>query len=173
MEPKVEIIEKEIGDVAEIEENTYVWKMPSVMSRNFESLADYTDAKCGKGGELSPYARYVGFDWEEELSKGIIANLIGMFFRKWHFFTGVQTAERVNEKGAIKANRIEKRRYLKAVHYGPYQKVGSTYQKMFDWAKEQNIVLGDESIEFYRNDPGEVEKEKIETMVLIPVVKTI
>jgi hypothetical protein len=170
MDTGIEIIEKELGDVAEIEENIYVWQMPSVMSKNFEILAKYADIKCDAESGLSPYARYVGFDWEKELSKGMIANIADMFIKRWHFFTGVQTPLKPGSNGTIRSNRIGKRRYVKALHYGPYHKVGSTYQKMFDWSKERNIVLGNESIEFYLNDPSETEKEKIETMVLIPVV---
>ena len=167
----IELIEKEIGNVVEIEENTYVWQMPSVMSRNFERLADYADAGCSEESGFSPYARYVGFDWEQELSKGMIDNILSMFIKKWHYFTGFPTQQKLDDADAIKANRIEKRRYVKACHFGPYHKVGSTYRKMFEWAKKQKIVLGNESIEFYRNDPAEVEKEKIETMVLIPVIE--
>lgn len=167
----VEIIEKELGDVAEIEENSYVWQMPSVMSRNFEMLAKHAGSTCGDGKVFSPYARYVGLNWQQELSKGIIANIADMFIKKWHFFTGMQTSEKLEADETVRSYRIEKRRYLKALHYGPYHKVGSTYQRMFDWAKKHGVALDNESIEFYLNDPSETEKEKIETMVLIPLLE--
>ena len=173
MKSKIEIIEKELGDVIEIEENTFVWKMPSVMSRNFDGLYTYSKKGSDEESPFMPYARYVGFDWEKELSKGIIANLLGMFFTKWHFFTGLQTAESMSTSGTIRPGKIDSRRYLKALHYGPYHKVGDTYQEMLDYAKEDNIVLGNESIEFYLNDPREAGKERTETLVLIPVVESI
>jgi len=168
MDTHIELIEKDIGSVAEIEENTYTWRMPSVMSRNFSRLMQYAS-----GDEQMPYARYVGFDWKKELSKGFLANAISMLFRKWHFFTGVQTPEKREVHAHIRFRHIDKRRYVKAVHYGPYHKLGSTYQKMFDWSNEHNIVLDNESLEFYLNDPRVVGREKTETMVLIPVVETV
>ncbi len=171
MGSKIEIIEKELGDVIEIEENTYVWKMPSVMSRNFDGLYTYSKKWSDEESPFMPYARYIGFEWEKELSKGIIANLLGMFFTKWHFFTGLQTPKKLDKNGTIRASKIENRRYVKATHYGPYHQVSHTYRQIVDWANEHNLVLDNESIEFYLNDPREVGKDKTETMVLIPVVE--
>jgi len=163
MDSNIELIEKEIGLVAEIEENTYVWKMPSVMSKNFDRLT-----KLVSDAEM-PYARYVEFDWEKELEKGMIENLLGMFFKKWHFFTGIHTNTQIDNSSDLLSHRIEKRRYVKATHYGPYHQVSHTYRQIVDWANEHDLVLDNESIEFYLNDPREVGKERTETMVLIPV----
>lgn len=41
----IEIIEKEIGDVIEIEERVPVWKMPSVMSKDFNLILEYLKSK--------------------------------------------------------------------------------------------------------------------------------
>jgi effector-binding domain-containing protein len=167
MDSHIELIEKEIGHVVEIEENTFVWKMPSVMSKNFDRLTKFAS------DDEMPYARYVEFDWEEELSKGMLANIVAMFFKKWHFFTGIQTSTQVDESGDLLSHRIEQRRYVKATHYGPYHQVSNTYRHIVEWANEHDLVLDNESIEFYLNDPREVGKEKTETMVLIPVIKSI
>ena len=55
------------------------------------------------------------------------------------------------------------------MHIGPYQKVGETYKKMVKFAKENNLALENESIEYYLNDPSTVTKDKLETEVLIPI----
>ena len=164
MDTDIEIVEKEIGKVLEIEERAYVWQMPSVMSKNFTKLVEYTNTKCDESTQVSLYARYVGFDWEKELSKGILTNLICIFTNKWHFFTGITNTKSLDSNTDIKANIINKRKYIKTIHYGEYKNVSTTYKKMCDFAKEKAILIGDESFEFYLNDPKVVEKEKIEIM---------
>ena len=163
MDSDIALIEKEIGRVVEIEENTFIWKMPSVMAKNFGRLTPFAAA------DAMPYARYVEFDWEDELTKGILASLAAMFFKRWHFFTGIQTDAKIDESGDLQLQTIPRRRYVMATHYGPYHQVSHTYRQIVDWADEHNLVLDDESFEFYLNDPRVVGKENTETMVLIPV----
>lgn len=167
----IEIIEKEIGYVAEVEERTFVWKMPSVMQKNFALLCKYTNCITHKEEEISLYARYVDFNWQEQLSKGVLGTFVDILFNKWHYFTGTITNEKIINENSIQSNKIESRKYIKAIHYGEYRKVSDTYRKICDYAKEKNIKIENESFEFYLNDPSKVKKEDIKTMVLIPIVK--
>lgn len=165
----VEIIEKDIGYVIEIEENTYVWKMPKVMPKNFCRLSEYAGDNYNHDDNMVVYARYVGFDWEKEFSKSSISKVIDMLFKKWHFFTGIVTTEKIVNNNDIQAKRIEKKKYIKSVHIGPYKDVESTYRQIFEYSKEKNINLDDECLEFYLNDPIEVKESELETIVLIPI----
>jgi effector-binding domain-containing protein len=69
----------------------------------------------------------------------------------------------------MKYRQIQNKKYVKTIHFGPYQNVGSTNKKMFGWAKSLNLSFENESLEFYLNDPRDTKKESLETMVLIPV----
>jgi effector-binding domain-containing protein len=42
---------------------------------------------------------------------------------------------------------------------------------MYDWAKAQKLSLKNEAIECYLNDPHEVDKADIETLILIPLIQ--
>lgn len=166
---EIGIIEKEIGAVIEIEERVPVWKMPSVMGKDFNLILEYLKSK-GVDCKEAPYARYLDIDWDLEMKKGAFANFIGVFTKKWHFQAGIPTSKKIEGADNLVERQIRNKKYVKTIHCGPYQKVGVTYKKMYTWAKSQNLSLENESIEFYMNDPRDTKKESLETMVLIPVV---
>ena len=76
---------------------------------------------------------------------------------------------KLSDKEEFISRRFTKRNYLRAMHYGPYQKVSETYRKMWNYANENKLKLENESFEFYLNDPTTVKKENIETEVLIGI----
>ena len=168
MESEIKIIEREIGNVLEIEERVPVWKMPMAMSRDFTRLFEYVQKEGANPTEA--YARYQGIDWDAELSKGALANFISMFTKKWHFFVGVPTALALQSKDGMVAGFLKTQRYVQGMHIGPYRKVGESYERMMAWMKEQGLKAQNECIEFYLNDPSEVKQEELETLILIPVV---
>lgn len=167
MKSDIEIVEKEIGDVLEIEERVPVWKMPKVMSTDFTRLFSYAEKEGANPTEA--YARYQGIDWDAELAKGALANFIGMFTKKWHFFVGVPISRKLENGEGMVSSFLQKRRFVQSVHKGPYRKVGKTYERMMAWMNTQGLKAQNECIEFYRNDPREVKEEEIETLVLIPI----
>lgn len=166
---EIEVIEKEIGDVIEIEERVSMLKMPSVMGKDFTLILEYLKTKDVRCKE-APYARYLDIDWEVEMKKGMFANIISAFTKKWHFQIGMPTEKKIGGTDNMISKHIKTEKYIKTHHYGPYQKVGGTYKKMCAWAKTKNLTLDKESFEFYLNDPGETKKEDLKTMVLIPVI---
>jgi len=165
----MEIITKELGNVIEIEENLQVWKMPKKMGEDFKQLIEYLEENNLE--ITAPYARYIDLDWEEEASNVFFTKLSNFFVKKWHFKAGLVVSEKLNPKNPIKQDFIGKCKYLKKIHKGAYSKVGKTYKEMLLWAKSNNISLANESIEFYLNDPREVKKTELETMVLIRMKK--
>ncbi len=165
----IEIVEVEIGSVVEIEETIQMWKMPSVMGKDYGELFSYLKAEECECDE-APYARYVGIDIAAETSQGFFRMLIDLIFKKWHFFAGVPVLKKLEGQDRIKPAIIEKQKYIQTMHKGPYHKVGDTYKAIYKWSQEQNLELGDQSIEFYLNDPRETDKKDLETRVLVQVV---
>ena len=164
-----EIVEKEIGPVVEIEENVKVWQMPKTFGRYYEAINNYLlshDAKCS----AMPYARYVDMDWEIEVNRGTLGNLIAVLFKRWHFYAGLPSTKMLPSSGEFKAQEMKTQKYARALHKGPYKDVGPIYKALFEWARTQNVRLKNEAMEFYLNDPSEVKAEDIETEIYIPLI---
>jgi len=165
---KFEILEKEIGSVVEIEESVKVWQMPKAFGRDYEKINNYlvsNDAECSG----MPYARYVDMDWEKEVNRGLLANIIGMLFKKWHFFAGMPSSKMLQSSGEFQSQEIKSQKYARALHKGAYKDVGPTYKALYEWSLTQSVTLKNEAIEYYLNDPEEVETSDIETEIYIPI----
>lgn len=168
MDPKIEIVEKEFGNVIEIEQIVSMMKMPMTMGQDFTALSEYmkeTGAEC----TVAPYARYVDIDWEAESNAGFFKMFFSMFTKKWHFFSGMTFDKELTAKGSMVPGKMEKRKYVTATHYGPYQNVGKLYKAMYLWAKKEGLEVEPESMEFYMNDPSKVKKSELETILYIPL----
>jgi effector-binding domain-containing protein len=163
-----EVIEKAIGPVIEIEESVSMWRMPATFARDYKRITEYL---ASQGAECvgMPYARYLDMNWEVELNRGKFATFITMLIRKWHFFVGMPVSKVIPGKAELKSQVIPGQRFVRGVHRGPYQKCGVTYKALFDWAIAHSLLLKNEAIECYVNDPHEVDKADIETVILIPL----
>lgn len=171
MNDKIEIIDREVGNVVEIERTVSMMKMPKIMGQDYKAIFKYLgENDIEQSIKTMPYTRYLDIDWESQMKKSGFANFIEIFTKKWHFQDGVQSPTKLESSGEFVSSKFNKKKYLRAMHYGPYQKVSDTYRKMWNYAQEQNIKLAGESIEFYLNDPTTVTKDKIETEVLIEIV---
>ena len=168
MNTDFEIIEKEIGNVIEIEENEATWKLPSIMKKDYKKIFEYLKSQNTECSD-APYAHYLDVDWDAQINKSTFSNFLDIFTKKWHFWAGVPTSLKLDGEENLKSREIGKRRYAKAIHLGPYQKVGKTYENMYKWIKEQGLTEKNESFEFYLNDPRNTKKELLETLVLIPI----
>jgi effector-binding domain-containing protein len=163
-----EILEKEIGPVVEIEETVKVWQMPKTFGRDYEKINNYlisNEVECSG----MPYARYVDMDWEKEVNRGPLGNIIAVLFKRWHFFIGMPSSKMLDSSGEFHAQDMKSRKYARALHKGPYKDVGPTYKALYEWASAQDITLKNEAIECYLNDPAEVKPEDIETEIFIPL----
>lgn len=168
----MEVIERNIGNALEIEENVHMMKMPKVMGKDFMEIMDYMKEQNYEMDGV-PYSRYVDMDWEHETADKMLDKLIHfgeMFTKKWHFYCGMATPSEIAGNEHMMEKHYEMQRYLKAIHIGPYQEVGKVYTEMYKYMKENNMTPMPESIEFYMNDPREVKKTEIETMILVPVM---
>jgi len=168
MSDEFEVIEKAIGPVIEIEERVAVWRMPSTFGQDYKRIYDYLKSQNAECVDM-PYARYQDMDWEVELNRGKLATFFSLLTKKWHFYAGMPTSKELPGEGQLKSLVLTSQRYARAVHRGPYQKCGATYKALYDWAMSQGLSLKNEAIEFYVNDPHEVDKVDIETVILIPL----
>lgn len=168
MTNKFEVVEKAIGPVIEIEESVPVWRMPATFGRDYKHIARYLHANEAECVDM-PYARYQDMDWDVELGRGKLAAFLSLLFKRWHFYVGMPTSKCLPDKGILKSHELESRRYVRGVHRGPYQQCATTYKALHDWAIAQGLSLKNEAIECYVNDPKEVVKADIETVILIPL----
>ena len=165
---KFEIVEKSIGPAIEIEEKTQVWRMPATFGRDYKCIAEYLNSQNAVCVDM-PYARYLDMDWDVELNRGKLASLFSLLAKKWHFFVGMPSSKELTGKDALISIVHVNQRYVRGVHRGPYKECGETYKELVKWAKAQGVILKNEAIECYVNDPAEVEKADIETVILIPL----
>jgi effector-binding domain-containing protein len=97
--------------------------------------------------------------------------MVRMFTRKWHLLVGFPVAVPVAGADGLMGSVLPGGKYIRSVHRGPYQDVARTYREIVAWARAEEIRIGAESIEVYVNDPRQVKKEDIETIILIPVAE--
>lgn len=61
------------------------------------------------------------------------------------------------------------RRAIQVLHVGPYDTVTDSYEKLWTYAQEQDLVVEGTGIEVYLNDPRRTAVEKLKTIVRMPV----
>jgi effector-binding domain-containing protein len=162
------VVEKTIGPVIEIEECVSVWRMPATFTKDYQRISKYLASQEAECVDM-PYARYLEMDWEVELNRGKLASFFSLLTKKWHFFVGMPASKLVPGDAELKSQVLSSQRFVRGVHRGPYQKCGATYKALYEWARDQNLSLKNEAIECYVNDPREVDKADIETVILIPL----
>jgi len=168
MSDQFEVVEKAIGPVLEIEERVSMWRMPATFGRDYKRISDYLESQGAECDDM-PYARYLDMDWEVELHRGKLATFFSLLTKKWHFFAGMPTSILVPGEADLKSQVLPNQHFVRGVHRGPYKDCGGTYKALYDWAVTQGLSLKNEAMEFYVNDPNEVEEVDIETVILIPL----
>ena len=163
-----EIIEKEIGPVIEIEERVPVWRMPATFGRDYKCISDYIASQDAEVVGM-PYARYQKMDWDVEFNRNKLSTFFSLFTKKWHFFVGMPSSKALSGKDELQAKVLTQKFYVKGVHYGPYKECSATYKALYQWSQTKGLILQNEAIESYVNDPNEVDKSEIETLILIPI----
>jgi predicted transcriptional regulator YdeE len=168
----MEVVEKSLGNALEIEENVSMMKMSKAMGKDFMEIMNYMKDHEYQMGE-APYSRYVDINWEHQTSDNMLEKIINfgeMFTKKWHFYCGWASSDHIEGNDHMLTRHYDMQKYLKAVHVGSYQEVGKVYKEMYKYIKEHNMTPMPESIEFYMNDPSEVKKTELETMILVPIM---
>ena len=164
---KIELLEKELGPVLEIEHRATLFSMTRHMTSGFSALDRYMREQ-GSEPQNPPFARYPDIDWKRELARGPLA-MLRMFLKRWHFFTGFPCSRELPGAGEIRANHLDRRLYVVCLHVGPYKDVGRAYTAMYNFARERGLTIDNWCLEQYLNDPQESGQHKAETVCMIPV----
>ncbi|RPJ86375.1 MAG: hypothetical protein EHM18_06545 [Acidobacteria bacterium] len=85
-----------------------------------------------------------------------------------------RTAEEVRAKRGVDPSDVERITWdegkaVQLMHIGPYDKVGESYQKLDQYAREHGLTPKCPGHEIYISDPRRVAPEKIKTIVRLPV----
>ena len=78
-------------------------------------------------------------------------------------------AEQGPDGQGLAIRRIPEMTVATTVHKGPYDEVGSAYQRLMAWMAEQGCELVGPPMEAYLNDPSEVSPDEYLTEVMVPV----
>jgi effector-binding domain-containing protein len=168
MSDAISVVELQDQPVVAVEKHASTIAMPIMMGKTYGRLLRHIESK-GTRMEGMPYAMYKNVNWQEVTGiKGFWAKL-KIMFHKWEFDIGMPVAQAIEGEGDIVAKAIPGGKYLKATHFGPYQGVSQTYDKMMAYANENNLNIGKYAFEMYINDPRQVKKEEIETEVFIAI----
>ncbi len=154
--------------VLEIAVQIPLFKIPKVLGDCFPKIKQHIEsADADLAG--APYARYLEIDWDTVRKQGMLGQIWQLLTHKQKMRIGFPVASQTIGSDNIESTELAAGRYVKAVHTGPYHKVGETYKLIAEWAAGQNITMADNTIENYITDPGEIPADKLETLILIPL----
>jgi effector-binding domain-containing protein len=78
-------------------------------------------------------------------------------------------AAKIPETDEITCYELPGGKMAKTIHKGPYQECGPTYEKLFNWLKENDKEIIGPTREVYLNDPKDVKEEEILTEIYAPL----
>lgn len=170
MNETIEIVNRPAEKTLAVHARATMWQMPALIGRTYRRIL-----ACAKAQSLAltgaPYIRYLDIDWQEINNENKVAALLKSFRRKWDMEIGFPVAAGAATRNDIVVAEIPAGKYVQALHIGSYRKVGATYGRMLAWIRQQNLNIGNESIEIYLNDPQQTKKADRQTRVLIPLAE--
>ena len=164
----IEVIEKASEYTIQKRVDCTVMKMPSEIKNTYKEIVELLQ-KNGRQASGMPFVKYLDIDWAALMKENMLIGFFKMFFRKWHIIIGFPVAEKFEPGEPLASGILEGGKYIKTVHYGPYQNVTAAYKELVKFAEKENIKMKNESIEIYTNDPAVTKKEELETILLVPV----
>lgn len=164
----IKVVEREEVRTLEMQAQCNMFAMPKTFCRIYTTIADYME-KSGLECVDAPYANYLEVNWEAFDKNHPIVTFFKSLFRKWKFVAGFPIAGEAKAQDDIAVGILPKAKYVETLHKGPYQQVGKTYKDMYEYIKENNLKIKNESLEIYKNDPKTTKPADLETIVLIPL----
>lgn len=89
-------------------------------------------------------------------------------YELWAPVDGVVSPSDPDEAGFGVKN-VHGGRVVAAVHQGPYDEVGGTYEQLIEWINENDKQIAGPPMELYLNGPDEVPESEYLTEVRIPI----
>jgi effector-binding domain-containing protein len=90
-----------------------------------------------------------------------------MFTTPMHYYIGFMIQEETQENQEMKPHHFKPKKYLTYTHIGPYQKLGSSYTKIYQYAADNQIKVDQKAIEIYISDPSQTPSNELETQIYI------
>lgn len=85
---------------------------------------------------------------------------------------GVPVSQGGKSTDQVKVMKFKEFRAVKGLHTGPYDELQVSYEALMDYAGDNSITLGEDSWEFYLNDPSQVnDPALLQTVIAMPVKK--
>jgi effector-binding domain-containing protein len=127
--------------------------LPALFDRTYRALIQHL-TELGEQPAGPPYAAYYNMDMENmDVETGFPVN---------HPMEGA---------GEIKPSHTPGGKLATCLHIGPYSELGSGYDALMQWIKENNLTAAGPAYEFYLNDPQFVAPDLLETLIAFPVVE--
>lgn len=146
--------------------------VPTLKMKNF---FENSFSKMGKAIPNMPedtiyFAHYRNVDWVGANKGGLFAFLNMMLFIKWDVSACISVQEEIEPGNEVEYRELPRmERTIQTIHLGPYHKVAGTYKRISEYAAQENLPLTNQSFEIYLNDPREVPKSDIQTLVIVPI----
>ena len=74
-------------------------------------------------------------------------------------------------EGEVSIKKLDPIQVAYTYHQGPYQEVGATYMKLFQWVFQNSYQVAGPMLEIYWNDPKQTPEDKLISELQIPVTK--
>lgn len=85
------------------------------------------------------------------------------------FYCGFFIDRKISETDDMKYVEVPSAKVLVKTHYGPYNTIGSSYEKMMTYAAEKGWKTSPKNWAIYLNDPEKTEQDKIATQIFVPI----
>jgi effector-binding domain-containing protein len=159
-----------LGCTVSIENQIKMLKMKSAFKITYEKLSKHIELQGESIDDSSIlFAKYINIDWEERKNCSMIKSFFQIFTKEWDMEIGISTKNKLKGNDFIKSTKTIDSKYIEAIHYGSYNKLGKTYSKLMKYIKNSNLKFDNYSLEIYVNNPDVVAQSELITKILIPI----
>jgi effector-binding domain-containing protein len=128
------------------------------MSQQIPQLYEKLYAEMNKQGLQitgAPFCHYLSFDQASGISE---------------YLTGIHVSGKGKDAGDIKAVNYPSMDVIQAIHYGPYDDLMNSYNKIMDYIAVNQLKITGQNLEIYYTDPSmEPDVTKIQTLIAFPL----
>lgn len=166
---KVEIVSRDTIKGLETVQSAKMFSIPSVMKKSFSLLRqELTTQSCDNKENTVVYTRYKNVDLKAMDCMGFFQKLLGMF-DTMKMDIGISVKGFDYTKSDFQNGEIKAGNYVQYLHIGPYSKMYQAYDKLTKYVVENDIDIENETYDIYLNNPQEVPKEELETIVMVKI----
>lgn len=133
--------------VMAVRKRTSVSQLPDEIGRAYQAIMTYM-AEMGETVAGMPYVAYFNLDMED-----------------LDVEMGFPTAQKLPDKGEVKASEIPAGKWLTCMYKGPYEEMASTYEEMTRYMADQGLEASGIVYEYYFNSPEEVPESELLTKI--------